>query len=154
MIMTSRPKRNHDHPNQSEIIALIKDGLYSAEDQGEEKKPDAIEPRDVAFNAAAVKQRTSDGGDRQSDDNIRVEEGAPSEIFGVPAAHEDADRKGHHAENAPDSDSDGSFFRRIFAKQHSLSDRENDAAGKPEKKAHRTNDQMVSDIAQRKAKMA
>ena len=46
---------------------------------GEQKETHAVEARDVAFNAAAVKQRTGDAGDRQSDDNIRVEEGAPSE---------------------------------------------------------------------------
>ena len=91
----------------------------------------------MAFNAAAVNQRTNDGGDRQSDDNIRVEEGAPSEIFGVPAAREDADGKRHHAEDALDSDSEGSLFGRIFAEQHSLSDGEYDAAGKPEEEAHR-----------------
>ena len=91
----------------------------------------------MAFNAAAVNQRTNDGGDRQSDDNIRVEEGTPSEIFGVPAACEDPDGKRHHAEDAPDSDSEGSLFGRIFAEQHSLSDGEYDAAGKPEEEAHR-----------------
>ena len=139
-------QRDNDHDERArkdrrgepiEIIALIKNGLHPEKNDGEQQEAHAVEARDVAFNAAAVNQRTRDAGDRQSDDNIRVEEGTPSEVFGPEAAHEDTDRKGHHAEDAPDSDAERSFFRRIFAEQHSLSDRENDTAGKPEEDAHR-----------------
>ena len=49
---------------------------------------------------------------------------------------DDGEAPGAGNSNAPDSDAEGSFFRRIFAKQHSLSDGKYDATGKSEENAN------------------
>jgi hypothetical protein len=79
-------QRNNNHGERArkdwgckpiEVIALIQNGLRPEENEGEQKEAYAVKARDATSKAAPIKQRSGHCRDGQSNDDIRVEKGAP-----------------------------------------------------------------------------
>ena len=111
-----------------EVVAHVENRLRTEKYRGEQEKAYEVETMKTRANLAAVQQGARDAGGQERDRNVRVEQIAPAEMFGPPAAHENPDHERHHAEDAPKPDAERPQLFGIFVQQHGLADRENDAA--------------------------
>ena len=115
-----------------EVVAHVENRLQPIKNRRQQQKTNEIETREAPPPPAAIKQRAHDAGARQGDGDVRVEQKAPAEKLRIPAAKIGSQNERHHAEHAPKPDAERSQLLRIFAEQHGLSDRDNDAAGHAE----------------------